>query len=312
MFTKLLVTLLLALREDGILVDRVVARVENEIILLSDLSKMVEMLTGDKIEYTDDDPKVSKLYSNVLSEMIEDKIIQMELKKMGQDITESEIGLAIEGVKKQRGLSDEKFAELLIKEGLSFEQYKDELRRQLRRTKFMEIRIRQKVKVTDEDAKLFYNQEFNPSKMKKLYDISVIFVSSLNDKANEKRSLEKIESVRRELAMNSDFAELAKRYSDHPSAASGGHIGKISKGDMREEFERIIFSLGEGEISEIIKSPEGFYVFKVNKISYPEIKEFDEAKEDIKKMLIEKETNKQFSYVIDTLKKKYTIYVNLK
>ncbi len=312
MLTNPILIIALLISADGIMVDRIAARIENEIIMLSDLAGKVEIMTGNKVEYTESDPKVSKFYMNVLSELIEDKIIQMELRKMGQDVTESELKATIDDIRKQRGFSEEDFVKLLAKEGLSYEQYKDEMRRQVRKNKFIAIRIRQRVKITDEDAKLFYNQEFGSGKLNKDYDISMIFISTLKDKSSDKKSLEKADELKKEISEGKDFAELARKYSDDPSAPSGGHIGKISKGDMRDEFEKTIFSLKEGEVSQILKFPEGYYVFRVNKILDADIKGFDEAKEDIKRMLFEKEIMKQYSYVIDSLKKKYTIYINLK
>ncbi len=297
---------------ESTLIDRIAARIENEIILLSDLSQKVEMMTGNKVDYNESDPKVSRFYHNILNEMIEDKIIHIELRKIGQDVTESELKATIDDIRKQRGFSEEDFKNLLAKEGLSFEQYKEEMRRQVRKNKFMAIRIRPRVKITDEDAKLFYNQEFISQKTGKSFDISMIFVSVLKDKTEEKKSREKIEEIRKELSENKDFADIAKRYSDDPSAPSGGHLGAIKKGDMREEFEKVIFGLKENEVSEILKFPEGYYIFRLNKVEDSGIKGFEEAKEDIKRMLFEKEMMKQYSYVLDSLKKKYVIYINLK
>jgi foldase protein PrsA len=128
----------------------------------------------------------------------------------------------------------------------------------------------------------------------------------------EKESLKRIEEIKKELEEKKDFSDIAKRYSDDPSASSGGHLGVVSKGDMREEFEKVIFSLKEGEVSDVIKFPEGYYIFKLNKIVESEIKGFEESKEDIKKMLFEKEMIKQYSYIMENLKKRYTIYTNLK
>ncbi|MCX7957586.1 MAG: peptidylprolyl isomerase [Deltaproteobacteria bacterium] len=312
MLTHIILTITLFYAGDGVLVDRIAARIENEVIMLSDLSHKVEIMTGNKVDYNETDPKVSKFYRNVLNELIEDKIIQMELKKMGQDVTESELKATIDDIRKQRGFSEDDFIKLLSKEGLSFEQYREEMRRQVRKNKFMAIRIRQRVKITDEDAKLFYNQEFTAKKLNKSYDVSMIFISSLKPKSQESNPEEKIAELKKELLEKKDFTELARKYSDDPSASSGGHLGVVTKGDLRDELEKNIFGLGEGEISQILKFPEGYYVFKVNKLVDADIKGFDEAKEDIKRMLFEKEMLRQYSYVMDSLRKKYTIYINLK
>jgi len=296
----------------GVAIDRVAARIENEIILLSDLTQKVELLTGNRVEYNDKDPKIAKFYQNVLNDLIEDRLIMLELRKSGQDVTESEVKATIDDIMKQRGFTQSEFEKLLSKEGLTFEKYREEMKRQVRKNKFMAIKVRQRVRVTDEDAKLYYQQEFSSQKGMKNYDISMIFVSSIESDKKDTPPKERVETIRRLLSEGKDFAELARTYSDDPSRNSGGHLGNISKGDMREDFEKVIFGLKENQVSEPIKSAEGYYIFKLNKISESEIKGFDEAKEDIKRMLFEKEMIKQYSYIIDSLKKRYTIYINLK
>lgn len=306
----ILLSLMLFNLDRDLLVDRIVARIENEVVLLSDLSQRVELLTGKRVEYTENEPKVTKFYQNVLNELIEDRLIHLELKKMGQDVTESEIKATIDDILKQKGLSEEDFKKLLVKEGLSEEKYKEEMRRQIRRNKFIAIKIRPRIKITDEEARLYYNQGF--VKERPTYDISMIFISALKERSEKMSPSHRLTSVKEEIALNKDFSEIARSYSDDPSASSGGHLGLVSPGDLREEFERVIFNMKEGEISDELKSAEGYYIFRLNKIVQPEIKDFSESREEIKKMLFEKEMLKQFSSVIDSLKKRYTIYINLK
>ncbi len=297
---------------DGLILDRVAARIENEIILFSDLTQKVELLTGDRVEYNEKDPKIAKLYQNVLNELIEDRLIMLELKKSGQDVTDSEVKATIDDIMKQRGLTQSEFDKLLSNEGLTFERYREEMRRQVRKNKFMALKVRQRVRITDEDAKLFYQQEFSSQRQGNNYDISMIFVSSINRNKGDPSPEERIKTIKRLLSEGKDFAEVAKEYSDDPSRASGGQIGNVQKGKIREDFEKVIFELKENQISEPISTREGYYIFKVNKISDSDIKSFEEAKEDIKRMLFEKEMMKQYSYMMDSLKKKYTIYINLK
>lgn len=308
----ILLSLMLFKLDRGLLVDRIVARIENEVVLLSDLSQRVELLTGKRVKYIENEPKVTKIYQSVLNELIEDRLIYLELKKMGQDVTESEIKATIDDILKQKGLSKEDFEKLLIKEGLSHEKYKEEMRRQIRRNKFIALKIRPRIKITDEEARLYYNQEFVKERSKRLYDISMIFISALKEGSEKMSPSQRLTKVKDEIAMNKDFSEIARSYSDDPSASSGGHLGAVSPGDLREEFKKVIFNMKEGEISDELRSAEGYYIFRLNKIVQPEIKDFSESREDIKKMLFEKEMLKQFSSAIDSLKKKYTIYINLK
>lgn len=78
-----------------------------------------------------------------------------------------------------------------------------------------------------------------------------------------------------------DFAELAKQYSEGPSAPQGGNLGSFGRGQMVKPFEDAAFSLTEGAISEIVRTRFGFHIIKLEKIIPQKVKSFEEAREQI-------------------------------
>jgi peptidyl-prolyl cis-trans isomerase D len=128
-------------------------------------------------------------------------------------------------------------------------------------------------------------------------------VSNWNDNASVSRAKAKIEEVLAQIEKGKDFAELAKKYSEGPTAKNGGYLGTFSKGDMVKEFEDVAFKLKDGAISGIVKSEYGFHIIKVIKHNPAKSLTLDEAKEQIiKDIKKEKEKTAFRNYVLKTYK----------
>ncbi|MGD1047716.1 MAG: peptidyl-prolyl cis-trans isomerase [Candidatus Krumholzibacteriaceae bacterium] len=112
------------------------------------------------------------------------------------------------------------------------------------------VYIRQKVTVTDQEAKDYFD------KMHKEYTLSQILVSS-EDEAR---------SIREQLMHGADFAELAKKYSLGREAGDGGLLGESSIGSMFYWIEEALFTAKEGDITQPLETPEGWTILKVHKI----------------------------------------------
>jgi peptidyl-prolyl cis-trans isomerase D len=91
----------------------------------------------------------------------------------------------------------------------------------------------------------------------------------------------KAEKIRAEARRGGDFAALARTYSDDPSAAEGGDLGYFSRGEMDPSLERVVFSLGKGAISPVVRTRHGFHVVKVEDVQAPKTQVLDEVREEI-------------------------------
>jgi parvulin-like peptidyl-prolyl isomerase len=120
------------------------------------------------------------------------------------------------------------------------------------------------------------------------------------------------DSVMEKLRQGEDFVQLAKDYSiDLPLARKGGLMAAfpIKKGEALPEIDRVLFSLNEGEISEIVETEYGFHIIRVDKIIPPEIKSFEEVKEEIEKKLIWQKHNEAYNQMAAQLEQKAEIEI---
>ncbi len=117
-----------------------------------------------------------------------------------------------------------------------------------------------------------------------------ILVDTRNDSTDalKAKSKKKIDEVLAKAKLGEDFAELAKKYSDCPSKEQGGDLGKFSQGQMVPEFDKAVFSMNVGEISDIVTTQFGYHVIKLNEIV---TNSFEDMKESLKSQVMQQKKN---------------------
>ena len=119
------------------------------------------------------------------------------------------------------------------------------------------------------------------------------------------------EEILRRIKAGDNFSELAKKYSDDVSAHSGGQLGAVGRGTMLPEVEKTAFDLKVGEVSDIVKTINGFHIIKCDNIIPGYTKEFKLVKSEIKKILSSENREKRYQEWMSELKKKSFISVSL-
>ena len=119
---------------------------------------------------------------------------------------------------------------------------------------------------------------------------------------------QKIEKIIDRANKGEDFADLARNNSEGPSAKSGGDLGFFARGRMVPEFEKVAFALEKpGQISEVVKTPFGFHVLKLEEKRTERTVPFEEAQQSISQMLKNQKMNGAIKNYVDNLYKKAQI-----
>lgn len=261
---------LLAVPASAEILDRVVAVVDKEIILQSELETQLQMYAMQaRLQFTSQAQKDS-LASALLDKMIEDKVLLVQAERdTSISITNKEVEEAltnqIERLKSQFP-SEEAFLSQLRAEGLTLKelrsQYRDEIRNQLLKEKLIGQRLA-KVKVSSGEVKNFYesNRDSLPEKPAGV-KLAHILISTVPGQATRDSLRSYADLVRQKALAGEDFAILAKNYSQDPSANEGGDLGWFSRGEMVPEFEEAAFALQPGQISAVVETQFGYHVIK--------------------------------------------------
>lgn len=244
--------------------DKIVAVVDNEIILKSELDFQVGVYASQRQL----DPNTPGLRDQILNSMIEEKLIYAQADLDSISVTEEEINQRIDY---QINVFTQQYGSVANIEkiyGMSIDRIKRELRDEVRKS-LMSQRLQEKnfgkLQATRREVEEFF-AAYKDS-IGTIPEKFTIFHIFQNPKASEKLKKKfyvKAASLLDSLKAGRDFSELAKKYSDDPgSAAQGGDLGFVKKGVFYPEFEEAAFKLNVGEISGVVESPVGFHIIQM-------------------------------------------------
>ena len=295
--------------------DRIVAKVNADVITLMMLEDRVAVFL-DKMKAAGSDVKQlkkNKLKKTVLDGMIAEKLQIQEAKKLGIVVAEESLQKALDDIFAHNNITSEQFKKMLTSEGSNIEDYKEIVRDQILVSRLVEMQVNSAASVGERSVRKYYRKNkkifWVPEKMT-LSHIMLIMGSDSSDK--ERKLQEKTaEEILRRIHAGENFSKLAKKYSNDVSAHSGGQLGVVSRGMMLPEFEKAAFDLKVGEVSNIVKTVNGFHIIKCDNIIPGYTKEFKLVKSEIKKILSSDKSEKRYQEWMSELKKKSFIAVSL-
>jgi peptidyl-prolyl cis-trans isomerase D len=140
---------------------------------------------------------------------------------------------------------------------------------------------------SDEEVQSYYERNINRySQPEQRRARHILFTTSPQDPPDIKeKKLQQAEDVLQQARDDADFAELARQYSEGPSAPQGGDLGLFSRGRMVKPFEDAVFALENGGISEIVETSFGYHIIKLEEIVPPHITPLTEVQKDIRATL---------------------------
>ncbi len=299
------------------LVDRIAAIANDDIITLSQVEERANPELAQMPQEADAAKRIAQrelVMKRALDQLISESLMNAQIKALGVEVTDNELDLSTESVKKSRSLTDEQFNAELNRAGYTMASYRKYLKSYLSRMKLVNLKVRSKIKVSDEDLKAEYAREARDSANDFEVHARHILIS-LNPTASEaqvqaayQRALEITAEARKPGA---DFALLAKTKSDGPSAASGGDLGTFKRGVMQAEFERAAFTLPVGGVSEPVRTKFGWHVIKVMERKALAAPAFDEQKEQLRQKLQEAELEKATEQYVADLRNDAVVEVKL-
>ncbi|HZJ52664.1 MAG TPA: peptidylprolyl isomerase [Myxococcaceae bacterium] len=290
------------------LVDRVAAVVNHEVITLSE----VEKRAGPELARVDQEAtgperaqKRAAALKKVLDTMIDEKLVDNELKELKVSISDKEVDAAVDEVKKSYNLTDEQLQQAVSREGYSVAEYREQMRKQIGRYKLISEKVRKNVKVSEADVQSEYDRMTRSEGEDYEVHVRHILIAVPRNAAQNL-----VEEARRKAAAvgvearqpGVDFAELAKKRSEGSSSSDGGDLGFFKRGTMVPEFERVAFNLKTGEVSEPVRTQFGWHVLKLEEIRKLGMKPIADLRPEIEERLRRQQAERLTSQYMETLR----------
>ncbi len=244
--------------------DKIVAVVDNEIILKSELDFQVNQLAYNRKI----DPSTPGLKDQVLNSMIEEKLAYAQANYDSIVVTDEEVNSRIDYqldyLQRQYG-SREKIEQMY---GMSIEKIRRELSDDVRKSLMIQKLQEKNFGMVDVSRKevddFYYKFRDSIGIIPEKVSISHLYRNPRKTESIKAKYRKIAEDLLDSLKAGADFAELAKKYSEDPgSAVQGGDLGFVKKGVFYPEFESAAFALNDNQISDVIESPVGFHIVQL-------------------------------------------------
>ncbi len=302
----------------GILVDRIVATVNGDVITLSELEDWAQPffrkyinqeMSKEEIETTR-----QEILSQVLPELIDERLAREEIKKLGIKVGEREIERALDQICEDNHITREQLSEKLAYEGHTLEKYKKELKQQIERAELINAQVSAKIVITDEQVNEYLKEHpINNSSNEPLYIIEHIGVAfEQNNPESREEARIRIEEAHNALKEGKVFEEVAIQYSDFPSGKDGGYLGAFTLNEMALSVKQAVIDLKPGDFSDIIDTQMGWQIFSLKEIVQSGQTELSSAQiKEVRKKLYQNQTNARFEEWLSELRSKSIINILL-
>lgn len=277
----------------GQVVEQIVARVNNQIITSTEYQRSKDQLRD---EVRQQDPNdADKVYAEREKDVLRDLIDQQLLLEKGKDLGitgDTELIKREDQMRKDMKLdSIEALEKEAQKQGISWEDFQQNLRNQIITQKVIGQEVGGRLSITNEEAQLFYDEHKKEMEQPESIRLSEILVApksatpagaaaktdssapaaGTNDTAAQQAAdaaaldaaKAKADDLLKQIRAGASFEDIAKKYSDGPSAAEGGDLGVFTRGKLAKELEDQTFAMKAGEITDVIRTRQGYIILKV-------------------------------------------------
>lgn len=292
------------------LVNRIVATIDGEPVTLFELRTFGEQ-ARQRAAAGGDVPADDRA---MLDELVLEKILRKQIQEQGVAASDQQIDAYIASIRERNKLDDAQLKQALAQQGLTWDQYRAQVRADIERAALINKEIRNKVNVSPEEVERYYKEHLDDYGMPAKAHVRLIsLLVPAGASAEQKAALRTAaDGVRTQAADGKDFAALAKEHSQGPGAADGGDIGEISRGQMQAEFEKAVFALKPGAVSEVIETDSGYHILKVEERSGEAHQPLADVSDDIREKLYRGNMEERYDrWLKQDLRAKYHVEILL-
>jgi peptidyl-prolyl cis-trans isomerase SurA len=246
-------------------IDAIVAVINDDVITrqeLTDRLAMVEKrLTSQGVAL----PPRSQLQSQLLERLILERAQAQMAKENGIVVDDTMLDRAVSRIAEQNKLTMPQFRIQLEREGIAFQAFREDIRREIIMQRLREREVDNKVQVSESEVDNYLAAQSNGAAAREEFNLSQILVRVPENASPQQIAArrERAEDVLRQLKSGGDFAKLAATYSDSSDALNGGDLGWRNQDRLPQLFLDAIANLKAGQVSAIVKSGNGFHILKV-------------------------------------------------
>lgn len=296
--------------------ERVAAVVNDDIILLSEVDEqLVPMLStlSASVQGAARSKRIAEMRRDILDGLVADRLLQQEVESLHVEATPEDVDRAVREVQRQNGLDDPGLKQALAQQGLSMNEYRDTLRKQLLKAKIINLKVRSRLSVSEEDLQSsvarrarLRTPEFRVRARHALFTLGA-GASAAEESEQKSRADAFFARARR----GEDFEALVRELSDPPARDSGGDLGFFKRGQFVAEFEKAAFGTLPGQVAAPVRTPLGWHVIQVVERKSADERTPDQVERDLREQLLAEEMERAFKRYVSELRSSAHVEVRL-
>ena len=318
--TGVLLAVLLVVPVRAEIIEEVLVKVNGDILTKTEFEQRQVAILRSRPELANVSPEsealqraVAEVTPQLILEAVDELLLVQRGRELGMALGDEQFKTIVENIKKQNNLEDEqRFQAALKQEGMAMADLRRNLERQMFVSQVQQRDVADKISVTEDESKAYYEahkNEFTTPSQITLREILVEVPTAAAgiNVGQDDEAKAKVEAIRKRLVAGEPFARLAGEVSEAPSKAIGGLIGPVSHDELAAPLQALVDKMKVGDLTEVIRTPRGYQILKLEARTDTQIRTFEQARDDIgNKVGEEKIAGERLKY-LDRLRTQATI-----
>ena len=245
--------------------DKIVAIVDNDVVMQSQLDQRVHEVQQTIAKRGGAVPPTSVLDQQVLERLIVENLQLQIGERSGIRITDEELNQAIGTIAQRNNMSLEQFRAALAHDGLSFDDAREQVRREMIISRVRQRRVAERIQVSEQEVKNFLASDLGKVQLSEEYRLANILIPTPESASSNaiQAAARQAGEIYQQLKQGADFAQLAIARSASETALEGGEMGWRKAAQLPPPFDKMLGSMAVGDVTEPVRTPGGFIILKL-------------------------------------------------
>ena len=287
--------------------DGIAAVVNEEIITIGEVREAMAFevaqlppgLRGERLQ-----ERISVIYGETLDNLMDIQLQLTRARQLQMSVSNDEIERQVDALKEQNQISDDQLEQMLKSRGMTLESYRQQIREGLLVTKVVNAEVRSRLLILDSELQEAYaarQQSYRIPGTQTVSHILFLLPERASDGDVAQRRAE-AEDVLQEIRRGGDFAALARRHSEGPSAERGGLLGTFKANELLPGFDEATAGLQPGEISDVIRTRVGLHIVRLEDRQADSFRSFDDVRDELQNELMREKTEAKYQEWLEALR----------
>jgi peptidyl-prolyl cis-trans isomerase SurA len=293
------------------IIEQVLVKVNGEIITKTELeNRQVAALRQRSQQMSDEELRkaIAAVTPDILVDAVDELLLLQRGKELGYKVSDEQFKRVLDNIRKENKLeSDEQFNAALKQEGITIEQLRKNLEKQMVINQVQQVEVAGKIGISDSEAQAYYAEHKDQFTTPASITLRELLVGVKMDGktinvAADDAARAKAEGLVTRARAGESFAALVAEASDAPSKANGGLVGPLSAEELDPAVRKLVEPLKPGGVTDVFRTGGGYAIIQLDSSTPPVVKAFDAARDDIAQKVYESKRNAEFSRYLSKLR----------